>query len=251
MTLSATILLTAITALLTAAMASLHRRYPKVRYWWFLGISIVFLCLASSSLREAVRGHQFLDWVLAPLCGAFGAAVTAVNLRGLYRPSPRASPRDGLSALRRPLMLLGLGVGAGIPWAIWLVDVYVARVLEIVARWPTIVGDLIDVVLGFVVAAGLSWPIVRDQRLDESVTALPRPDRRRAGLILAGSLVMAAAISLLVVRVSDRFWLGAHGPFFDSPTLIEWVTRVLIVAAVLLAAGITLVIRRDGDAPAG
>jgi hypothetical protein len=85
MSLTATILISAVAGLLAAILAAAHKRYPKTKYWYFLAIALVFICLALWTVLDALRYRDAFRWLLALACGGFGVGVAVVNIRRLCR----------------------------------------------------------------------------------------------------------------------------------------------------------------------
>jgi hypothetical protein len=248
--LTATIVLSAVTGLLAAIVAKAYARYPKTRYWYFLLIALIFVCLGLSLFRDGFEHRDVLGEVLALVCCAFGIGIATVCGRHLYRPAPRSRPYDSWAEVRRPLGILGLGAGAGIPWAVWLVDVYVVHTAGLLARTPLgMVGGVVDVGLASPLIAGLALPVIRDLRLRESLALLPLSSRRRCWQIGAGSLVLGAVVGLPLVVLWDGLWLGGQATILHPSIIWWWLPRLLAVACLLLlvAAKGSL---SHGDAPA-
>ena len=236
MSLPATLLVTAIVALLTAGLAAAQKRYPKARYWYILAIALVFLCLASSTLRDTYVHPDPLGWLLTVALAAFGVALTFVGTRGLYRPALRAHPVVGARALRRSFFLLGLGIGAAIPCAVWVVEAYVVGALGTILPVLRYQSSVIGVVLPVLIVCALAWPVFRDHRLDESLAELPAAARREVGLTVAGAIVAAAVVSVFAVRAWNRFWFVLPDPPYDL-AIVYWLLRIVPITALILVAG--------------
>jgi hypothetical protein len=79
--LTATIVASAVTGLLAAILARAYACYPKTRYWYFLLIALVLVCMGLSLLREGAQHRDPLAWMLALASGGFGAGVAVVCCR--------------------------------------------------------------------------------------------------------------------------------------------------------------------------
>src|SRR6476660_666834 len=130
MSVAATLAVSGIGAVLAVGLTAAYRRYPKTKYWYVLVIAVVFLCLGLSLGRDRFRHNDPIIWLLALMTVGFGVGVAGVGLRGLYRPAPCPTIARTPREVDRLLALVGIGVGAGIPWAIWVGDTYVVGLLN-------------------------------------------------------------------------------------------------------------------------